>query len=593
MRIDGRRGVLLLMGALVTAHLLPAAPAGASSVPSEAADLQPVRPCATMVDLPFEDGSRVTSATEVSTDGETPPHCSVTVLVPERININVLLPREDWNGRFQAFGNGGYAGVFTPPTGGLADGYVTAATDTGHTGSPLNGEWAWSPTGMNYRQIEGFAHRANHEMAVKSKALIEYYYGQPPTYSYWNGCSTGGREGLTEAMRYPDDFDGILAAAPAINWTRFIPAEMWPVVVMQETDNFLPTCKAAAVTTAVAEACDATDGVLDGLFDSMTCQFDVRTLLGVETPCGAFTEADVTVLTKIFEGPRRADGSFLWYGLEPGADLGSIPGLTLAHTVSGPDGTAIDSVPFPITHDWFKWWLYKDPTWDYHSLSYEQFAADFDQSVAEWGDVLSTNDADLSEFRDHGGKVIIWHGLADQLIFPAGTADYYRRLQQQMGGRAAVDQFVRLYMAPNVGHCAGGAGPQPTGMFEAMVTWRETGQAPGRLLATLPPGTGVNTSDGELTRPLCPYPATARYNGAGDSSRADSFTCASRVAVPSQSVPTSSAPVETEGSGGATSDAAVTRSGRSLPSTGATGLLPLLSAALVLGAFGIRRSARR
>jgi pimeloyl-ACP methyl ester carboxylesterase len=480
----------------------------------------------------FLDGSKVTSAEEVSSTEAAPRHCQVTVWVPDRINIFVVLPMDNWNGRFQAIGNGGYAGSIAAvvplssatPQAALAQGYVAAATDTGHQGSPLTGEWAWSPTGMNYSLIRDFAYRANHEMAVKAKTLIGEFYGRPPSYSYWNGCSTGGREGLTAAMRYPDDFDGIVAAAPAINWTKFIPAEMWPQLVMKESGNFLPQCKLQAITNRVTEICDPGDGLKDGLFDPLRCDIKAAQLKGLQTDCGEVSDADVAVIQKIWEGPRRADGQFMWYGLEPGADLGSVPGLTLAATVSAPDGTAIDGVSFPVSNDWFKWWLHKDPLWDWHSLTYDQFFADFDQSVVEWADYLSTNNPDLSGFRSRGGKIVMWHGLADPVIFPRGTVNYYESVMSKMGQRATND-FARLFLAPSVGHCSGGTGPVPADPLAAVVKWREQGQAPASLIATLPAGTGVNTSNEEMTRPLCPYPQVPIYLGSGSTFKAENFKC--------------------------------------------------------------------
>lgn len=543
-RISWRR-VAGALGVAVTLVAWPVAPHSIAANTTSAPDsIRPVRSCQSLALLSFPDGSRVTSATQVSATPPVPAHCDVTLLVPDRINIDVLLPTDNWNGRYQALGNGGFAGALgrlLPAAGGplagspsgvevapapVAQGYVVSSTDTGHQGTFVTGEWAWSPTGMNYNQIQDFAYRANHEMAVKSKALIDAYYGQAPAYSYWNGCSTGGREGLTEAMRYPDDFDGILAGAPAINWTKFIPAEFWPQVTMMTLGNRVAPCKLQAFSDAVTPACDGEDGVTDGLYDSRSCRFDPKSLIGQATPCGTISAADAEVVKNIWQGPRRPDGSFMWYGLEPGADMGSTPALTLGHSTAAPDGTAIDGVPFAITTEWLKWFIHKDPTWDWRQETYPQFVKDFDQSVSEWADVLATNDADLSAFKESGGKIIIWHGLHDALIFPRGTIDYYQRVVDTLGGLGRTQRFARLFLAPNFGHCGGGTGPGPTDPFGTVERWVEKGAAPDTLQASLPPNTGVNKTTTTMTRPLCPFPQVARYTGTGSTNNAQNFTCA-------------------------------------------------------------------
>jgi hypothetical protein len=481
----------------------------------------PVRTCETLLLVTFDDGSKVTSAVEVN-DGQTPKYCSVTLLVPDRINILLGLPETNFNGRYQAIGNGVYAGSFNPTSlsGALTAGYAASVTDTGHQDEPLSGAWAYTPTGMNYAQIQDFAYRANHEMALKSKALVEAFYGSAPRYSYWNGCSTGGREGLTEATRYPTDFNGVLAGSPAIHWTRFIPAELWPVLAMKQAGNFLPSCKQNAITAMATAACDTADGLQDGMADTLHCSVDARTFIGMSTPCGVVTESDAAVVNSIWAGPRRLDGSFLWYGLEPSAPMGS-----LGMTIAAPDASSgTDAVPFPVSSDWFKYFLHKDPTWDWHSETFATFEQDFDQSVNEWGSVLATNNPDLSAFKNAGGKVLIWHGLADPLIFPRGTVDFYNNLLSTMGKKAA-DQFSRLYILPNVGHCGGGSGPNLVDPFQVVVNWIEQGTAPSSLETSLAPNTGVNPTSQTMTRPACPYPQVAKYTGSGSIYDAASFKC--------------------------------------------------------------------
>jgi hypothetical protein len=483
-----------------------------------------VRSCESLATETFGDGSRVTSAVVVPAAGATPEYCEVKLVVPEQINVIVGLPTTTWNGRYLALGGGGMNGFLAPPLAAVAANYAGSSTDTGHVGNLLSAEWAWSPTGLNTALIDDFAYRANHEMAVKAKALISLFYGRAPAFSYWNGCSTGGREGLTEAMRFPEDFDGIVAASPAINWTRFVPAGMWPPVVMHARRNYLPLCKEVAATAAVRRACDGTaDGAKDGLMDARVCRFSPRKLVGLPTPCGALTKADVAVLQQLWRGPRRANGTFLWYGLEPGTDLGSVPSLTLAATVSSPAGSAVasDAMPFSIVEQWLRFFIHEDPTWDWHSETPDQFTRDFDTSVTRWRDVLATDDPDLSGFRARGGKTIIWHGLADQLIFPRGTIHYYKHVVARNGGLRRTAEFARLFLPPNSPHClTGREGPYPVDPLSAVVEWREEGVAPATL-----EGAGTTPAGQTLARNLCPYPQRMAYTGAGDVLAAESFMC--------------------------------------------------------------------
>ena len=370
---------------------------------------------------------------------------------------------------------------------------------------------------MNYAQIQDFAHRANHEMAMKVKAMITLFYGREPSFSYFSACSGGGREAVTEAVRYPNDFDGILAGSPAINWTRFVPAELWPQVAMKEEGNYLPICKQTAIANIVQQACDTiSDGLNDGVMDPRFCDFEPAQLLGLETGCGAITGIDVTVVSKIWEGPRDAEGRFLWYGLYPGTATD-----TLASTNSTPAGSGVDGAPFTVPLEWFRWWIYKDPSWDWHEMTYDAFARGFEQSVTEWAHDLASDDPDLSAFRAHGGKFIIVHGLMDKVIFPQGTIDYYERVLDRMGGVGVTSKFARLFLPPNNGHCgADSSGPIPDDPFTALVKWREEGITPDSLHAS-----GTSASGEAMTRPVCPYPQVARFSGSGSILEAQNFVC--------------------------------------------------------------------
>jgi pimeloyl-ACP methyl ester carboxylesterase len=435
----------------------------------------------------------------------------VALMVAPQINIEVWLPTDTYNGRFQAVGGGGYAGVIS--TGAMAtallNGYATASTDTGHSAfTQPGGSFGLNPDGtLNWGLIEDFASRSLFELTKKAKTLIETFYGHKPAYSYWNGCSTGGRQGLMLAQRFPKGYDGILAAAPAINWDRFIPAELWPQVVMQqELGGPIAQCKLAVASQAAVDHCDGLDGLVDGLLeDPRRCDFDPSTLIGTSTDCGEFTEADARVIQMTWDGPRAADGSFLWYGLAKGAPLNFLAGTN----------------PFPIAVDHSRYWIKQDPAFDWKTLGYAGFEESFRESQHLFNDVIGTDDPNLRAFRRAGGKLIIWHGWSDQLIFPEGTIDYYNRVIRTFHSWTLVQRFARLFMAPGVFHCAGGTGPSVFDMFGALVQWVENGEAPDRIIAS------QIAADGTVvrTRPLCAYPFVARYDGKGDPNSAESFKC--------------------------------------------------------------------
>src|SRR5262245_17995706 len=405
----------------------------------------------------------VTAAHEVPAGNYTPPQgpaqvdlpafCRVALTVAPQIHIEIWLPKDTWNGRYRGEGGGGYAGQIS--YGGLAAGiragYATASTDTGHPAS-AGGTFALNPDGsLNTQLISDFAERSLREMVVKAKALIAAHYGKPPAYSYWNGCSTGGRQGLVAAQRFPEEYDGLVIAAPAINWDRFIPSELWPQIVMNKTVGApISDTKLTAVTQAAVVACDANDGVRDGVInDPRKCTYDPAALVcqpgNDATNCLTSHEADA--IRKIWNGPTSASGERLWFGLERGAALGFLAGGN----------------PFPIATTHFQHWLRQNASFDWRTLSEADFEAAFKESQRKFGDVIGTDDPNLAAFRKRGGKMIIWHGEADQLIVPRGTVNYYDRVIAANRGPRQVSEFARLFMAPGVGHCAGGDGPTPVG----------------------------------------------------------------------------------------------------------------------------------
>jgi feruloyl esterase len=460
-----------------------------------------------------------TTIESAAIDASNPGICRVTAInthppMGDKVKIWIAIPASDWNGRFLGIGGGGFSGgsangVNEP----VKLGYASGSTDTGHEGA--SGSFALDANGhLNWQLIRDNAHVGIHEMTATGKALTEAMYGAVPKYSYFYGCSTGGRQGLMEAQRYPQDYNGIVAGAPAINWQKLHPQQLWGPVEMNALGNPVPVCKLAAATAAAISACDAIDGVKDGVIeDPKRCNFDPKTLVGKSAgDCGDFTEADADVIRKLWEGPRRADGSFLWYGQARGADLSAL---------SASRGTPLKPQAFPIMLDWFKYFLTQNPQLDWTTITPAAYERLWDQSVEEFSAVIGTDNPDLSAFRDRGGKAILWHSWADQLITAEGTIDYYRRVQQQMGGSEKTSQFARLFMAPGVGHCAGGAGPAPYGQLDALVSWVEDGKAPATLPAARRDQAGTTTR----SRPLCQYPMVAKYKGSGSTDDAANFVC--------------------------------------------------------------------
>ncbi|MGP4099921.1 tannase/feruloyl esterase family alpha/beta hydrolase [Nonomuraea sp. KM90] len=457
-----------------------------------------------------------------------PARCEVTVTlthpgVGDHAKVRVWLPETGWTGRFQALGGSAFAAgdYGAGLAGAVKTGYAAATTDAG-VSTYLDTTWALNSAGeVDTALLKNFADRSQHEMTVVAKQVVAKVYGKPASYSYWNGCSTGGRQGYMEAQRHPGDYDGILATAPAINWDEFEVATVWPQVVMNEEDTFPSPCEFNLFNQAAVKACDPLDGARDGLIgDPAGCDFDPRRLIGKTVECEGeqetITAADAAVVRKIWDGPRTPSGRKLWAGVPIGA------GFDLAGTKLGTDGTRVGA-PFPVPAAWVATWLKRQPTYDLSTITYAEFARLFEQSQAEYDTIIGTDDPDLSAFRKSGGKLLTWHGQADQLIPAQGTVDYRRRVERAMGGGSRVDDFYRLFLAPGVAHCAGdtSTGPKPTDALGALTAWVEQGKAPRTLSAA------ITDSSGEtVTRELCLYPSVSRYSGHGDPADAAGYYCA-------------------------------------------------------------------
>ena len=383
----------------------------------------------------------------------------------------------------------------------LQRGYATSSTDTGHVGG--RGTFA---LGHPEKFID-FAYRSEHEMTVKGKAIVAAFYGSGAKYSYWNGCSTGGRQGLAEAQRYPDDFDGIIAGAQANPRTRL---GAWHLTIgtaaLKDPAAFIPPAKYPAIHRADLAACDAADGVKDGLLnDPPRCHFDPAVLTcngGDGADC--LTPRQVEAAKIIMSPVKTSRGDEIFPGYAPGTELGW--GALLA----GPEPTA-------ITLDHYKYVVFKDPNWDWRTFDLERDLASADK--ADNG-TINAIDPNLTRFTSHGGKLLMYHGWSDQMVGPGTSVNYYNSVTKALGGPAKTMASVRLFMAPGMGHCRGGEGPDTFDMVTALEQWVEQGTAPEQILAS-------HATNGvvDRTRPLCPYPQVATYKGSGSIAAAASFTC--------------------------------------------------------------------
>ncbi|MFI6661553.1 tannase/feruloyl esterase family alpha/beta hydrolase [Streptomyces sp. NPDC050523] len=458
---------------------------------------------------------------------DVPAFCDLTVTLThpgqgDRAKVRVWLPLNTWNGRLQTIGGQAYAaGDYG---GGLAaavkNGYAAATTDAG-VSTYIDTSWALnSKNQVDTTLLKNFASRSEHEAAVVAKEVIDGFYGKPASYAYFNGCSTGGRQGYMEAQRHPDDYDGILANAPAINWDEFEVATLWPQVVMNNEKTYPTDCEFAAFTNAAVKACDSLDGVKDGLVDDpQRCDFDPRRLIGTEVACKGqeltITASDAVVVRKIWDGPRAASGKQLWSGVPVGADLSALAGITPPDA----DGN-VAGAPFPVPAAWVTQWVAKDPSLDLSKITYSRFTRLFQQSEAEYDKVIGTDDPDLSAFRNSGGRLLTWHGQADQYIPTQGTVQYRQQVERKLGGAQRVDDFYRLFLAPGTPHCGLNQGHGTTDDLGALTAWVEHGKAPETLPATL-----INADGRQVTRNLCSYPSISHYTGQGDAHAGSGFRC--------------------------------------------------------------------
>ncbi len=491
--------------------------------------------CSALASLKLPNAT-VTATLKPATD-KLPAYCEVkgiaTPTSDSHINFEVWMPATGWNGEFLQLGNGGLAGSinYPPMQAEIIRHYAVAATDDGHTGAGTDGSWAMG----HPEKVIDFGYRAVHETSEHSKAIISAFYGKPAKYAYFNGCSEGGREAIMEAQRFPDDFNGILAGSPAADWDGLMEGFAWNAqALLKDPASYIPVSKRPAIEAAALKACATQGGVIDNFIkDPLSCHFDPSPLLctaGDSDSC--LTAPQLTALKKIYAGATEPkSGKRLYPGYEPGAEAEpGPPGISTSSYIYGPQAPmtldAIFSTAFLGTA------VFKTP--GYSSLSFN-FDTDPAKVTSEVGAALEADDPNLKAFKAHGGKLIHYHGWYDGSPSPLASVDYYRAVTKSMGDP---QDFYRLFMVPGMMHCAFGPGPNTFGnmtdatgnldpehnIFMALRGWVEDQRVPDSVIASKFPGDD-QTKPAATTRPLCPFPQQAVWDGKGPTSVAASFSC--------------------------------------------------------------------
>lgn len=456
-------------------------------------------------------GSTITRAQTVSAGasvefGDLPAFCRVAATLrpstDSEIKMEVWLPVENWNGKLQAVGNGAGNGAIA--YGAMAEalrrGYTTSSTDTGHDGNTAS-----FALGHPEKLID-FAYRSEHEMTVKAKAIVNAFYGSSPKYSYWNGCSAGGRQALKEAQMYPADYDGIIAGSPGLDWSGRSAQAVRIAQALQNPDARISPAKAKLLHNSVVQACDALDGLTDGLISDPTrCAFDSKVLECKDADGPAcLTSAQVASARLIYTTTVNPKTRRVVAGLEPGSELG----WTDRGWTASARATGLDQYRFVV---------FKDPSWDLDRFNFETDVARIDEGESS---ALNAKDPNLKPFFDRGGKLLQYHGWSDPQISPLNSIAYYRSVVAALGAASKVAASYRLLMAPGMAHCGGGEGPNEFDKVAALEQWVEKGKAPDSIVASHSQNGSV-----DRTRPLCPYPQMATYKGAGSIDEAANFVC--------------------------------------------------------------------
>ncbi|HUR35561.1 MAG TPA: tannase/feruloyl esterase family alpha/beta hydrolase [Vicinamibacterales bacterium] len=452
--------------------------------------------------------------------GNLPPFCRVAATTEPAVRFEVWLPLANWNGKFQGVGNGANAGQisYDAMAAAVRRGYAVASTDTGHaTTNGRDARWALGHPNL----VLDFAYRGLHLTTTNAKAVVRAFYGESAKYSYYVGCSTGGRQGLMEAQRYPDDYDGLVTGAPAANWTRFqTGGHLWAVLALnKDPESYLPASKLPLIEKAVNASCDAADGIADGVLDDpRQCRFDAQALAckAGQDPSQCLTPKQAKAVNDIWSGPRNSRGEQVYPPYMRGAEAAG--GWASYSTGKGP----LSGNHWEQAENTLKYMVFENPSWDFRTFDYDRDVPIADARLAA---TMNAFDPDLAPLRKRGGRLLMYHGWNDPSISPQNTVNYYEsavatwRAQEKAGAEATPD-FIRLFMVPGMLHCSGGPGTDTFDALAALERWVERGDAPDSL-----PASHVTAGVVTRTRPLCAYPKVAVYNGQGSTDQAENFTC--------------------------------------------------------------------
>lgn len=447
----------------------------------------------------------------------------------DNVLVEVWLPLslDEWNGRFQATGGAGWAtGMFEAQLGSaVKGGWAAVSTNGGHGRYPVKSgdgsRFLKSNHGIDWTLMHNFAIRSPVEQVAIGKMVTAQYFGKDAHHSYWNGCSTGGRQGYSIAQRFPTLLDGILAEAPAIGFTQLVIADFWPSFKMSAMGVFPSNCELNRYRAKVIEACDHLDGVEDGMLeDPEQCDFDPLNLLSDQTPFECDGEQItwsvelLALFSNIIHGPATGDGRPVFPGFPRGVPLHYVANTTIV------DSRGRAPNPFGISKSFISDLILKTPEADLSTLSEVEYFELFAKASYEFGGALNADNPDLSMLQASRTKLLSWHGLDDQLIPYRNTLNYRERVENMMGGPGEVNEFYRLFLAPGVAHCGGGMGPVPQDPLAVLVDWVEHGIPPETL-----PAVTTNGEGDLVTRDLCAWPARSKYIGVGDPKRASRWTC--------------------------------------------------------------------